>query len=560
MPRSTATANQVPHNRLAAFVPTSNPPPPRPNRALAFRRCRRYFLRPPGVSGLGAMLVRALVAVRTANERRRLERLLSPSGILVLHARDKRGLSIELERADVDLVICGSALLSQPPEPLITSIRELPEHPEIIVISVHEDAVERAALLAAGCMAVLHEDLPDLSMGEALHALVARRREALIRDRRVGLCECEGGRLADFVSDSAPMRELMTVVRRVVDSHSPLLVLGETGVGKERLARAIHAEGPRSAGPFVAVNCGALPEGLLEAELFGHEQGAFTGATRSRRGFFELAHGGTLFLDEIGEIPFHLQVKLLRALEERTVRRVGSERSVPVNLRVIAATNRHLESEVAAKQFRADLYYRLAVVTLVVPPLRERCEDIPPLVRRYVEHFGIQVRRSVTRVAPAVMERLRAYSWPGNVRELMNVVERAVLLATTDTITLSELPSNLAQLPPCLAPRSGTCALDEASRLPSPLCDMPLRLARRHAGAAFERAYLSELLGRTKGRVSQTARMAGVDVRTVHGLMKKHGLRKEAFRVRQPPTRAPGSPLSASRGTEDPASRPSIRN
>ena len=475
------------------------------------------------------MLVRTLVALRRVEQRRRIERLLAPTGAVVLHARDQRGLSIELERADVDLVICGIALLPDPPEPLITSIRAQPEHPEVVVISEREDAVERARLIAAGCMAVLHEALPDVSLAEALHSLAARRREAQIQSRRDDLAALDSSRLTDFVSDSPAMREFMAVVRRVVDTHSALLVLGETGVGKERLARAIHAEGPRSAGPFVAVNCGALPEGLCESELFGHEQGAFTGATRSQKGLFELAHGGTLFLDEIGDVPLHLQVKLLRSFEERSVRRVGSERTLPIDVRVIAATNRHLEADVAAKQFRADLYYRLAVVTLVVPPLRERRVDIGVLARNYVNHFRTHIGRPVTSVASEAMEQLAAYAWPGNLRELINVIERAMLLATTDTITLAELPPSIAY-----AARSENEAAtidDDATRTPTSLTELPLRQARRQAGDAFERAYLTELLRRAKGRIVETARMASVDVRTIHGLMRKHGLRKEAFRA-----------------------------
>lgn len=358
------------------------------------------------------------------------------------------------------------------------------------MLSEREDAVERAGLLVAGCMAVLFVGLPDASLAEALHALTARRREVQLLSHGQDLVAPNSSRLTDFVSNSPKMRDFMTVVWRIIDTHSPLLVLGETGVGKERLARAIHAEGPRSAGPFVPANCGALPEGLIETELFGHEQGAFTGAARSRKGLFELAHGGTLFLDEIGDVPFHLQVKLLRVLEEHSVRRVGSERTQRIDVRVIAATSRNLEADVALKQFRADLYYRLAVVTLVVPPLRERREDIEALVRRYLDHFRIRVGRPVTNVAPNVMDQLVAYDWPGNVRELINVMERAVLLATTDTISLGDLPPSIAS---AIARWASVPAVPERSPRGRP-CETPARWHRLEcAVAAYHERACGEL-------------------------------------------------------------------
>ena len=216
---------------------------------------------------------------------------------------------------------------------------------------------------------------------ETLRSLVERRRQDGLRRLKAERPE-ERYSLNDFVLVSPAMQRFVAVARRVVAADSSLLILGETGVGKERLARAIHAESPRARGPFVAVNCGALPEGLLESELFGHERGAFTGAVASRKGHFELAHEGTIFLDEIGEMPLHLQVKLLRVLEERRLQRVGGQRPIAIDVRVMAATNRDLEAEMGAGRFRNDLYYRLAVVTLTLPPLRDRAEDIPDLVEQ----------------------------------------------------------------------------------------------------------------------------------------------------------------------------------
>ena len=473
------------------------------------------------------MLTRVLIAMDTADQRRRIKRLLGEVGGIALEARSRRDLWAQLTHLDVDLVVCGRTLLPTPPDPFIASIRELPEHPDVVVISPKEDPVERAALLTAGCMAVLYAGLAESLLADTLRAVADRRREFDLRDpRHLAATEARRSRLTDFVSESPSMQEFLAIAIRVIETQSPLLILGETGVGKERLARAIHTDGPRAAAPFVAVNCGALPEGLLETELFGHEVGAFTGATRSRRGFFELAHRGTLFLDEIGELPLHLQVKLLRVLEERTVRRVGSEQTVPVVVRIVAATNRHLESEVEAKRFRADLYYRLAVVTLVVPPLRDRREDIPMLVTSYLDHFRSQLGRGVSGIVPEALDALSRYDWPGNVRELINVIERAVLLADRDQITLADLPLGIS---------SRNRTRREPTGLPAHVLEKPLHEARGEVVADFETAYLTGLLQRTGGRIADSAHLAGVDPRSIHTLMKRHGLRKEDFKTSERP-------------------------
>jgi DNA-binding NtrC family response regulator len=285
----------------------------------------------------------------------------------------------------------------------------------------------------------------------------------------------------------------------------------------------MHAEGPRRRGPFVAVNVAALPEGLLESELFGHEQGSFTGAVRTHRGCFEMAHEGTLFLDEMGELPSHLQSKLLRVLEERKVVRVGGEAPIAVDVRVTAATNRDLEEEVRARRFRADLYYRLAVVTLTLPPLRERREDIPELARDHLDHFRVALGRDVRSLHPDAMAALVEHNWPGNVRELINVMERAVLLCPGPEIHREDLPRSVTGPP---ATRSGAApfAPDDAWR------DRTLSQARREMNAVFERTYLEALLRSCSGRVGEAARRAGINERTLYELMRRHRLKKEDFR------------------------------
>jgi DNA-binding NtrC family response regulator len=325
------------------------------------------------------------------------------------------------------------------------------------------------------------------------------------------------------------MRRLLELARRVSNTDTSLLVLGETGVGKEWLARAIHSEGARSALPFIAVNCAAVPETLLESELFGHERGAFTGAVRARRGCFELAHRGTLFLDEIGDIPVHLQAKLLRALQEREIQRLGAESSMRVDVRVIAATNQNLEVAIEDGLFRPDLFYRLSVVTLTIPPLRERREDIVPLVENYLEDFRQQMGRlDIEGIEESALEAMCNYEWPGNVRELINVVERAILLCDGEVITHEHLPDAIAG---GLHPYLQTEGSGDSSSAFEPLLGGALAEGRNQLVESFEREYLSRLLERTSGNIAETARTAGIDPRTLYNKMKAYDLRKEDFRA-----------------------------
>jgi DNA-binding NtrC family response regulator len=327
------------------------------------------------------------------------------------------------------------------------------------------------------------------------------------------------------------MCELLRTARRVASSDTSLLILGETGVGKEWLARAIHSEGPRSASPFVAVNCAAVPENLLESELFGHEKGAFTGAVRSRRGYFELAHRGTIFLDEIADMPPHLQVKLLRVLQDRAIQRLGGEKPIVVDVRVMAATNQDLDEAIAEKSFRSDLYYRLGVVTLTVPSLRDRPEDIVLLVREYLEQFSQQLGRTVRGIEQRAMRALVGYSWPGNVRELANAMERAVLLCRGSRIGLADLPVAVAQVTSA-ASRSPTGRSEDALSgvLDGDWTERPLRDVRKAAVDAVENAYLGEVLRQTRGRIGDTAERAGIDPRSLYDNMKRLGLHKEDFK------------------------------
>ena len=436
-----------------------------------------------------------------------------------------------LSQEACDLILVQDDLLPDPRTDTIAALRGSPDSPEVVLFTEQETGPEgRAELLACGCAAVLASGLADKSLSQVLEALIEKRLQAA-EETAVGRRFPTTPSLGDFVSSSLAMQAFMGVVRRLVTSDASLLILGETGVGKEWLARAVHNDGPRSRGPFVAVNCGAFPDSLLESELFGHEKGAFTGASRSRRGWFELAHGGTVFLDEIAEMSTHLQVKLLRFLQEHEIVRVGGEKPIHVDVRVMAATNRDVLEDVEARSFRRDLYYRLSVVSLTIPPLRERQEDIPDLVASYLQHFQRRMPTSVEAVSDDALDALVSYEWPGNVRELINVIERAMLLAEGDEITLADLPENISNVPAALVSAAASASeTDAVNPIPDEWLRMPWTEVRNLVVEDVEKRYLASLLRETGGKVGETATRAGMQPRSLHGKMKQYGLRKEDYR------------------------------
>jgi two-component system response regulator GlrR len=311
---------------------------------------------------------------------------------------------------------------------------------------------------------------------------------------------------AGIITRSPKMEDVLRQARLVADSDASVMILGPSGSGKELLARAIHRASPRAPKPFVAVNCGAIPENLLESELFGHARGAFTGATYAHKGLFQSADGGTLFLDEIGDMPLPLQVKLLRVLQEGEVRPVGSAQPVPVDVRVISATHRDLEAARKSGQFREDLYYRLNVVSLRLPPLVDRREDIPLLATHFIRKLAERYRKPAPALAPDAMALLIAAPWPGNVRQLLNVLEQAFTLATTSVI-----PASLIQ----------TALREESGRM------APLEEAKRQ----FERDYLVRLLKITGGNVTQAAMLAKRNRTEFYKLLQRHRLEPAMFKA-----------------------------
>jgi DNA-binding NtrC family response regulator len=301
-----------------------------------------------------------------------------------------------------------------------------------------------------------------------------------------------------LVGSSAAMQRTLDLARRVAQVDSTVLITGESGAGKERIARFIHDESARAAGPFLAINCAAVPETLLESELFGHAKGAFTGASQDRAGLFEAANGGTLLLDEIGDVPAAMQVKLLRVLQEREVRRVGENRSRPIHARVLAATNRDLLTDVHGARFRQDLYYRLRVVEIIVPPLRERREDVLPLSRQLLAATAKRFGKKVPSLTPAAAHLLLRYAWPGNVRELENALERAVALARSDRLDVDDLPPEVAAAPP-IGPAPGD----------------------RRTLAEVERDYIAAALLASGGNRAKAAEQLGIGVATLYRKLKQ---------------------------------------
>jgi transcriptional regulator with PAS, ATPase and Fis domain len=317
------------------------------------------------------------------------------------------------------------------------------------------------------------------------------------------------------------MTQVFELVKKAARSEANILVLGESGTGKELIARAIHANSPRAGQPFVPVDCASLPEHLLESELFGHEKGAFTGAVRSKPGLMETAHRGTLFLDEIAELPAPLQVKLLRVLQERQIRRVGGTSLVDVDVRVVSATNRDLRDAIAKGQFREELYYRINVIAIQLPSLRERAGDVRLLAHAFLKQFG---QGRVTAMEDAAAQALERYAWPGNVRELQNVIERACVLADGPTVTVKDLPDHvLHSAPRPAAPPSDVSAA--VAGVPSSGGDLTLKDAKERWLQVLEVAYLRDLLARHDGNVSSAAKAAGIDRKTFHRLINKYDLR-----------------------------------
>ena len=465
--------------------------------------------------------VRVLVVDDERDAGDMLADLVRRQGLRPLVARSgAEALRLVQEQGDIALVLTDVQMDGMDGIALCARLRELIPDAPVIVLTGHGSVETVVRAMRAGAYdfhtVPVEPELLALSIDRALE-----HRGLKGEVRRLGEAVVRADPPRALLGSSAVMRDVVDLIARVAATDATVLIDGESGTGKELVARAIHDGSPRRAGPFVAINCAAVPAQLLESELFGHTRGAFTDARVARAGLFLDARGGTLFLDEIGEMPMGMQVKLLRALQERAVRPVGGTQEVPFEARVVAATNRDLEEEMRAHRFREDLYYRIAVVGIHVPTLRERTEDVPSLAQHFVRRFSERFGKHVLGLSPTALQRLLAYPWPGNVRELENAIERAVALARFDQLTLEDLPE-----------RVRTHAPDHVQPLPEQ-AEALITLAE------LERRYIHQVLQRVGGNKSRAARILGLDRRTLYRIFDRE----------RPPEEpdAPSDPAPASR-------------
>jgi len=438
-----------------------------------------------------------------------LEILLRKDGYDVEVAGDVGGALARAGQGDLDLVITDLRLGGESGIDVLRGVKEQSPTTEVLVVTAFATTENAIQAMKLGAYDYVQKPFKV----DELKLVVAKALEhrALVAENRI-LRRNAGSSSGDEILGSTPaIAEVRELVEKVAPGKSTVLITGESGVGKEVVARAIHRRSGRSDQPFVAVNCGAIPEGLIESELFGHEKGAYTGAVEARAGLFEVAGTGTLFLDEVGELPPPMQVRLLRALQERRIRRVGGTRDLAVAARIVAATNRELASEVQRGQFREDLYYRLNVIPIHVPPLRARREDIPLFIDHYLRRFALELGRAPPRLAPETERILLGHDWPGNVRELANVVERAMALSTGEVL-------EPASLPPSMRGRPGVVSGPAGASLPDGGLDLQSHLDQ------IERALLEEALARTGGVKTEAARLLSLTFRSLRYRLAKYGI------------------------------------
>ncbi|MBM4061344.1 MAG: sigma-54-dependent Fis family transcriptional regulator [Planctomycetes bacterium] len=402
---------------------------------------------------------------------------------------------------------------------LLAAIKQRDPDVEVLLLTGYPDVQTAVSAIKQGAFDYLAKPFAERDLMERVAKAIAHRR---MKDRNEGLKErlrpgAAGRRL---VHGSPAFAQVVATIERTARTDASVLLLGESGTGKELLAHHLHDSSARAGRPFVPVDCASIPSELFESELFGHVKGAFTGAANHRLGLFQLAEGGTLFLDELGELPVPFQAKLLRALQERSVRPVGGGEQLPIDVRIVAATNRNLQKEVDEGRFRADLFYRLDVVRIAVPPLRERREDVDLLAALFVQRFGSPL--GIGGLLPEVGAALRAHDWPGNVRQLRNVIERACALGQPPLLRLEDLPPELGAAPGPSA-ESGPAAGDEPPR------GTFAELKARHI-AAMESSYLEALLKKHRGNVTHCSEEAGMARSAFQKLMQKHGIRSSDFR------------------------------
>ncbi|MEM5788716.1 MAG: sigma-54 dependent transcriptional regulator [Syntrophobacteraceae bacterium] len=381
---------------------------------------------------------------------------------------------------------------------VLRQIKELAPHTVVLMMTAYASIANSVQAMREGAFDYIVKPLDVEELSMMLNKIVERQQliteNHLLRKQLSARFKYE-----DIIGKSPAMQKVFELIRTVADTNATILITGETGTGKEMVARAIHSTSTRRYGPFIAVSCGALPETLLESELFGYEKGAFTGADRVKAGRFEMAHGGSLFLDEIGDISMKTQVKLLRVLQERSFSRLGGTETLEVDVRLITATNQNLPRLVEANEFRSDLYYRLNVVNIHLPPLRERKDDIPLLAEHFMEKFNVEFNKKFDRIERRALEQMVNYHWPGNVRELENVIERAVVIDNGPEVKLKHMPFCNPELP--VPAGAGSKALVEV-----------------------EKEHIKKMLEQNDWNISRTAKILEIDRTTLHKKIQKYGI------------------------------------
>jgi two-component system response regulator HydG len=407
-----------------------------------------------------------------------------------------------LAEGRVDAVITDLKMPEMQGDELLAELRARDRDLPVVMITAFGSIDSAVEAIKAGAY---HYLAKPFRIEQLLATVENALRERRLKEELRRLRETFQDQGATIVAHSAGMKKVIDLVRRAAAADAPVLLSGESGTGKELLARALHAASPRSSGPFLAINCSAIPETLLESQLFGHRRGAFTDAREDRRGLFLEAQGGTLLLDEIGDMPAALQGKILRALQEKEVHPVGAPTPVRVDVRIVAATHRDLEALVAEGRFRHDLYYRLNVIAIRVPPLRERMEDLVPLIAHFLEKHGRRLGRANRTLAPEAMEALRRHHWPGNARELENAIERALVLGRDDVLWLEDLPETLRARPAVFTGAAGGP--------PRPLFEV-------------ERDHILRTLRLAHGNKAAAARLLGLDRKTLYRKLELYGMRR----------------------------------
>jgi two-component system response regulator HydG len=455
---------------------------------------------------------------------RALEALLQKKGYEVVGLDSPIVATQRLAAEDFDVALLDIKMPDLSGLELLSAVKHRRPEVEVIMMTGHATVETALAAVKAGAYDYLTKPFEDVELVARAVAKAVERKTLFDRNRQLecALRERDGAAPEGLVGSSAPMREVVRMIEAVAYSATTVLVTGESGTGKELVARALHAKSPRKSHPFVALNCGALTETLLESELFGHVRGAFTGAQRDQRGLFDAADGGTIFLDEIGDIPLSTQVRLLRVLQEGEIKRVGSADSLKVDVRVIAATHRDLPKLVKAGKFREDLFYRLNVINIPLPPLRDRVDDVPLLAHHFLRRYAERLGKRVRTLAPETVELLCGYRWPGNVRELENAVERAVVLCRGDAIAPSDLPPAVTGRTAPLV-REVPAGAEEAAWLA-----LSYAAAKEQSLRRFEKSYVDALMRACDNNISAAARKAGMDRSNFKRVLRKYRTDAEA--------------------------------